>query len=343
MELPLRYRGLPAEAAAGGGARGARAGRTAAPAAPLPGAALGRPAAARRRGPRGRGHAAGAPGRRADRQPRFHQRRRRHGAAARAARRGRHAGRRDPRSALPAARHSGRSTCSTDASCRARQAIGRWHDGRLLAGPALRAPRPQPESGVHGDRRAHPRARHRRQHRDLQRGQRRAAPPAGLHAARPAGRAARAAGRPRSAATCRCRSRSITICVREVPALRDLAAVWPININLTGSGRAGADPGRGGEQQLLLAARRGAGVGPRLHQGRRPGPDRLRRAHLLRPVAAALRRRPGGDREDRAAGRRPDHHHRRHAARIPPPGGERRLADGALGADRAGQSRTPRS
>ena len=104
-------------------------------------------------------------------------------------------------------------------------------------------------------------------------------------------------------------------------------------------GRARADPGGGREQQLLLAARRGAGGGARLRQGGRRRTDRLRRPHLLRSVAAPLRRRPRGRRQERAAGRRPDHHHRRHAARVPPPGGERRVADGALGAHRAGQSR----
>ena len=87
VELPLTLPRHARGGAAGGGARGAGAGRPAASPPALPGAAVGRPAAARRRGARGRGTAAGAPGRRADRQPRFHQRRRGHGAAARAERR----------------------------------------------------------------------------------------------------------------------------------------------------------------------------------------------------------------------------------------------------------------
>ena len=42
--------------------------------------------------------------------------------------------------------------------------------------------------------------------------------------------------RPRPQATCRCPQPEYQDLLREVPALRDLAAVWPININLTGSG-----------------------------------------------------------------------------------------------------------
>ena len=105
-----------------------------------------------------------------------------------------------------------------------------------------------------------------------------------------------AAGAAAIGATCRCRSRSTTTLVREVPALARSRRRVADQHQPDRLGRARADPGRGRELQLLLAARRRAGAGPRLHQGRRPGPDRLRRAHLLRPLAAALRRRPGGHR-----------------------------------------------
>ena len=87
VELPLRYRGLGAGRAPGGGARGPGARGAAPPVAPLPVAALRRAAAARGRGAGGGGQAAGDPGRRADREPGLGQRRRRHGPARRAARR----------------------------------------------------------------------------------------------------------------------------------------------------------------------------------------------------------------------------------------------------------------
>ena len=126
---------------------------------------------------------------------------------------------------------------------------------------------------------------------------------------------------------------------REVPALEDLAAIYPININFTGLG----------EPQRIQAAVvsdnyfRLLGVkpvaGPRLHQGRRRRPDRIRHHHLLRSLAAALRRRSGDHRQDGPARRRSHDGHRRHAAGVPARAGERRLADGGVGPDLAQQSR----
>ena len=70
---------------------------------------------------------------------------------------------------------------------RAQRAPGRV-PVRAAAGRAARAAPPSPGSRVHGRGRAHPGARHRRQHRDLQRGERGAAPAPALPARRAAHR-----------------------------------------------------------------------------------------------------------------------------------------------------------
>ena len=89
---------------------------------------------------------------------------------------------------------------------------------------------------------------------------------------------------------------------REVNAFQDVAAAWPININLTENGepeRISAAVVSPNFFSLLGVAPDG---GPRLHAGGHGRPYRVCRPDLLRTLAAALRRRPEGHREDRAAG-----------------------------------------
>ena len=106
VELPLTYRGMPASERKQARAGGAREGRHGAPHEALPVAALRRPAAARRRRPRHRRQAARPARRRADRKPRFGQRRGRDGAAPRPAPRGVDDLHGHPRPALRAARRT---------------------------------------------------------------------------------------------------------------------------------------------------------------------------------------------------------------------------------------------
>ena len=115
VELPLTYRGMPVGGAQAARAGGAGARRHVAPHEALPVAALGRSAAARRRGSRVERRSADPAGRRAHRKPGFGQRRSGDEPAARTARGRVHHLHGDARSALCGLRGPHRSGCSTAA------------------------------------------------------------------------------------------------------------------------------------------------------------------------------------------------------------------------------------
>jgi HlyD family secretion protein len=136
VELPLTYRNMP-------GARSERrvrrrsSGSAWRTAEALPGAALGRPAAARRRRPRHRGEALGPVGRRADGQPGLGERRGGDGPALGAAPGGRHHLHGHPRPALRGFEHAERVACTSGRSSTdgfASLAFQAGDEARIMAG-----------------------------------------------------------------------------------------------------------------------------------------------------------------------------------------------------------------
>ena len=194
------------------------------------------------------------------------------------------------------------------------------------------------EAALHDRRARHPRAGDRRQQRDLQRRQRRAAAPARVSARLRAGR--RRPGHDRHAVAAADLAAELLRSARRDPRVFGRGRVLePERQHLRRRRRAGEGARGDLLERSLRRARRQARRRPRLRRrGRRAGRDASGDPRA-RVVEAALRRRSGGDRPRADARRRAHAHRRRDAAGIRIPGrGHRAVGAAAAVAHAAAES-----